>query len=877
MSVDDNNYDMIMDMKDVQKYSRFIGKGLARFLNKYSDYLWKMLKKFFSLYSLKNWLLFIFGTGIIILGISIMWISTLKLPDFRSFNERKIQNSTKIYDRTGTIVLYDVHQDIKRTVIPYEGIGVNIKNATVAIEDSEFYNHKGIRISSIIRGTIWAKLTGRKVTGGSTITQQLIKNTLLTADRTITRKIKEWILAVKLERVMSKEDILALYLNEAPYGGNIYGVEEASKAFFGKEPLNLSLAESAYLAAIPNAPTRYSPYGKNKKDLDARKNLVLKRMFELKFIDEASYNSAIKEDVVFLPSQPMHIAAPHFVFFIKDYLESKYGQDTLDSGGLKVVTTLDYNLQMKAEEIALKHAKENEKNWNGKNASVVVIDPKTGQILAMVGSRNYFDKTIDGNFNVATASRQPGSSFKPIVYALAFKEGYTEDTTLFDVKTEFNSSCSPLGKPLPGHKTADCYMPDNYDNAFRGPMTLKDALAQSINVVAVKLLYLVGVKDSIKMAHDLGVSTLNDPDRYGLSLVIGGGETTLLDMTSVYGVFANNGIRNPYQSVLSIEDSSGNKLEEFEEKPYQVLEPNITRMVSDVLSDNKARTPTFGANSSLVIPGRDAAVKTGTTNNNKDAWTIGYTPSVVVGVWVGNNDNIPMKKGGVALAGPIWNEVMIEALKDKPVENFEEPDPVDPNIPAILRGFWQGGDTFTTDLVSGGIATDLTPLSTKKEQSITNVHTILYWIDKNNPLGPRPSNPQSDPQYTNWEYGVQKWWESNYMNYKIITNNDKPLGYDNIHTTTSKPSFIINGISSNVYNKNQSISGSVTPASQLQIKKIDIFINNTYITSLKSAPYNFAFVPNEVDGIAKENIIRIIGYDYSGNTGEITEQFKVGL
>lgn len=824
---------------------------------------------------MKNCILGIVGFGILVTGIFIIWVSLLKLPDFKSFTERKVQSSTKIFDRTGKILLYDVHQDIKRTVIPYESMGINIKNATVAIEDSGFYQHSGIRISSIIRATVWAKLTGKRVQGGSTITQQLIKNTLLTKERSLARKIKEWILAIKLEKFMGKEEILALYLNEAPYGGNIYGIQEASRAFFGKDPLDLTLAEAAYMAAIPNGPTYYSPYGKNRAGLDERKNLVLKRMFDIEFITKTQYDGALAENVVFLPAQPMHIAAPHFVFFIKDYLEKKYGPEALDSGGLKVVTTLDYNLQKKAEEIALTNAQKNEKDWNGRNAAVVVIDPKTGQILSMVGSRDYFDKSVDGNFNVATAARQPGSSFKPIVYAEAFKKGYTESTVLFDLKTEFNASCSPTGKPLPGHKTAMCYMPDNYDDSFRGPMTLRDGLAQSINIIAVKLLYLAGVIDSIKLAHDLGISTLNDPTRYGLSLVIGGGETTLLDMTSVYSVFANGGIRHPYQGVLSIESDGGDVLEKYQNTSYKVLDPNIPLILSDILSDNAARTPTFGANSPLVVSGRQVAVKTGTTNNNKDAWTIGYTPSVAVGVWVGNNDNIPMKKGGAALAGPIWNAVISEALKNLPVESFDEPDPIDPSLPAIIRGYWQGGDTFVTDSVSGNLATEFTPQTLRTETSITNVHTILHWINKADPLGPRPANPTKDSQYTNWEYGVQRWWEANRSKYKIITSTDAPVGYDTLHTATSKPTFQITGILNEPYPKNKTVSISILPTTQAQIKKIDVFVNNTYLTSLKSAPFQTSFIPNDIESIARDNIIRIIGTDMVGNIGEATIPFQV--
>jgi len=824
---------------------------------------------------IKNWLFGLIALGLLGIGSLVVFISTLQLPDFKLFTERKIQSSTQIYDRTGTNLLFDIHQNIKRTVIPYEDMGTNIKNATVAIEDSEFYQHKGIRIKSIIRA-VWANFRGEKVQGGSTITQQVIKETLLTSEKTITRKIKEWILAVKLERVMSKEDILALYLNEAPYGGSIYGIDEASKIFLGKKPMDLTLAESAYLAAIPNGPTFYSPYGKNKAALDTRKNLVLKRMHDLSFITDKEYNDALNEKVVFLPEQPINISAPHFVFFIKDYLEKKYGGEDLDSGGLKVISTLDYNLQKQAEAIVLAKSKENEKSWNAKNAAVVVIDPKTGQILAMVGSRDYFDKTIDGNFNVTTALRQPGSSFKPIVYALAFKKGYTEDTTLFDVPTEFSASCDVNGKPLSGHKKSDCYSPSDFDANYRGPMTLRNALAQSINIVAVKLLYLVGVNDSIKLAHDLGITSLNDPTRYGLSLVIGGGETSLLDMTSVYGVFATEGVRHPYQSILSIEDENKNILEQYQDQQYQVLDPNVPRIVSSILSDNTARIPTFGAHSVLEIPGVQVAVKTGTTNDNKDAWTIGYTPSVAVGVWVGNNDNVPMKKGGAALAGPIWNAVMSEALKTLPKdETFNAPDPIDPSIPAALRGFWQGGETFVIDKASGGLATENTPLEMREEKSITNVHTILYWINKNNPLGPKPADGTSDSLYYHFESGIQKWWAKNSYKYGVVTEADKPSYDDSVHNTSAKPVISVSGLSDVAYSKDATINFLISLTAQNPIKKVDVFVNDLYITSLKSEPYNVSFSPSSISNISGTNTIKIIAYDTLGNVGQQVSYFSV--
>lgn len=826
---------------------------------------------------IRFWLLILGGLFSLFLGLVIILLSTLKLPDFKSFTERKVENSTKIYDRTGQILLYDVHKDIRRTVIPFEDMGENIKKATIAIEDAEFYNHNGIRPKSIIRA-LWQRFLGnQKAGGGSTITQQLIKNTLLTQEKTITRKIKEWILAIKLERVISKDEILGLYLNEAPYGGTVYGIQEGARMFFGKEPRDITIAESAYLAAIPNSPTYYSPYKKHRAELDNRKNLVLSRMLELGYITNDEYNKAINEVVVFLPEQPTNIKAPHFVFFIKDYLENKYGAETLDIGGLKVITTLDVSLQEKAEIIVEEQAKENEKNANGKNAAAVVIETKTGQILAMVGSRNYFDKEIEGNFNVVTAQRQPGSSFKPFVYALAFKNGYTDKTTLFDVQTQFSDSCDAVGNPIGGNSKQNCYMPSNYDNAFRGPMTLREALAQSINVIAVKLLYLVGVTDSIKLAHDMGITSLNDPTRYGLSLVIGGGEVSLLDMTSAYSVFANEGIRQPYTGIISVENKDGVKMEEYTENPTVVLDPNTTRIISDILSDEQARIPTFGSHSSLYTGDINSAVKTGTTNSNRDAWTIGYTPSIAVGAWVGNNDNTPMKKGGAALAGPIWNQITKEAAIKYPGGNFNKPEYIDNNLPPILRGYWQGGETFTIDSISGKLATENTPDSTKVETSITNVHTILYWINKDNPTGGKTSNPESDPQYYRWEYGVQKWWEKNKYKYKIITEVNKPTTYDSIHTETNKPVVYLSGIDESlVYDGNQRQTFVVITNSSIPIQKIDIFMNNTYVTSIKSPTGTFSIIPNEVLGVSNVNKVRALVYNTYGssNQTELTLQIK---
>lgn len=818
------------------------------------------------------------GILVLLVGSMLIWLASMQIPDFRSFETRRVENSTKIYDSSGEILLYDIHQDVKRTDVPFSEMSLNIKNATVAIEDSEFYNHQGIRIKSILRAIMSNFLGTGRTQGGSTITQQLVKNTLLTQEKSYTRKIKEWVLAIKIDNSLSKEKILEHYLNEAPYGGNVYGIEEASRTYFNKKALELTLTEAAYLAAIPQSPTTLSPYGKNRDKLEARKNLVLGRMRELDFISEPDYEKAKNEKVEFAPQTTLGIRAPHFVFFVKDYLEQKYGTQ-MSEGGLKVTTTLDYDLQVKAEAIVKEGALINEKSWNGKNAGLVAIDPKNGQILAMVGSRDYFDKEIDGNYNIATAKRQPGSAFKPFIYATAFSKGFTPNTVLFDLATEFQTTCDAYGKAKSGHNQEDCYMPENYDGKYRGPMSLRDALAQSINIPAVKLFYLTGLSDALKTAEDMGISTLTDIARYGLTLVIGGGEVSLLDMTSAYGVFANNGIRSPYRGILKIEDDKGKVLEEFRINEKEVLTKNTALTISDILSDENARAPTFGKRSALFIPGRDVAVKTGTTNNNKDAWTIGYTPSLVVGVWAGNNDNTPMKKGGVAVAGPIWNKFMTEALKKVPDEQFEKPNlETDPRtFKPALRGYWQGNENFFVDKISGKLATTLTPIETTEEKVITNVHSILYWVDRDKVQGAPPANPEANYQFDHFETPIQNWWAKNSSHYEKITRANIPSTEDDVHTEALRPSVIILEPNENfTYKPDQKIGLKIKSTGYFPLQKIDIFINNGFRESVR-APFNFSFTPNELENLTSENEIKIISYDTIYNKSETSVIFKIEI
>jgi 1A family penicillin-binding protein len=669
--------------------------------------------------------------GVIATALLISWIATIQLPDFNNFENRNVINSTKIYDRTGKIVLYNIHDNVRRTEVPLEDISPYIKQATISIEDAHFYEHHGIRPTSIIRAMIANAKSGGFSQGGSTLDQQVVKNALLTREKTITRKIKEVILSIKLDSELPKDSILQIYLNESPYGGTIYGVEEASLTYFNKHAKDVSLVEAAYIAALPQSPTYYSPYGKNRGALEKRKNLVLQRMFELGYITKEEETAGQNESVSFEKDVSNSGKALHFVMYIREYLEEKYGTDVVENGGLKVITTIDYPLQQKLETIVKEGALYNAKKFKATNAAAVAIDPKTGQILAMVGSRDFFDTDIPGQFNIATAARQPGSSFKPIVYSSAFSEGYTPETVLFDVPTQFSSNCDAYGKPLKaGVDPKTCYMPENYDGLYRGPVTLREALAQSLNIPAVKLLYLSGLKNVIILAQSMGLSTINDPTRYGLSLVLGGGEVTLLELTNAYGVFANNGVYHKQQGILEVRDADDTVIEKFSLQETQVLPETVTSQISSVLSDNVARTPTYGADSALHFVDRPVAAKTGTTNDYRDVWVIGYTPSVVVGMWGGNNDNTPIDKkvAGFVLA-PIWRKALLAAVDGSPVEYFPDQLPNTSSKP-ILRGNYCGSD---------------------------GIHTILKTVIKDNPDGPYPNNPESDSQYDLWETGLQNW------------------------------------------------------------------------------------------------------------------------
>ena len=596
------------------------------------------------------------------------------LPRPERFIERQLFESTKIYDRSGQVLLYEIYGEEKRAWVPLEKVPEYLKGAIIATEDANFYQHSGIDFKGIINAVL-ANLKIMKPTyGGSTIPQQLIRSTFLSLEKTAERKTREIILSLELDQRYSKEQILEWYLNQVPFGRNAYGVEAASQAYFRKSVSEISLAEAATLAALIKAPSFYSI---NLAELLIRKDYVLNRMVSEGFLNKEEAESAKKEEINIIEfSQP--ILAPHFTLWVKQQLEEKYGREFLEQKGLKIFTSLDWELQQMAEEI-VKEGVKNNKIYNSHNAALVTINPKTGEILAMVGSADYFAEPypkdctpglnckFDPKFNAAVGTknlpgRQPGSAFKPFVYATAFQKGYNDKKIVDDSPT-----CWP--------QAIGSWCPQNFDGRFRGPITLRSALAQSLNVPSVKVLdSLAGYLDSIKTAQEMGITTLTNPKQYGLSIVLGGAEVKLLDMASAYGVFAADGLRVPPIAILKIEDSKGNIFFENNKTPMRVLEINVIRLINDILSDNEARAPMFGLRSNLYFENYQVAVKTGSSQDYRDAWTIGYTPSLVTGVWAGNNDNSPiLKKPGVIIAGPIFHKFMEKALLKFPKENFEKP------------------------------------------------------------------------------------------------------------------------------------------------------------------------------------------------------------
>lgn len=782
--------------------------------------------------------LLLIGFFIIISLAAFSWFSR-GLPEPGQLLERQIAQSTKIYDRTGENILYDIHGEEQRTMMKLEEIPDHVKWATIAIEDKTFYEHKGISIWGILRGVVWQKIRGERMQGGSTLTQQLVKNAILTSVRRIERKIKEWILAYKIEKKFTKDQILEMYLNEIPYGSTAYGVEAASRRYFGKSVGDLTIAEAAILAALPQAPTYYSPYGSHKDALMGRQRKVIRLMVEQSYISEEEAEEARAQELEF--AEPFaNITAPHFVMYVKEILTEKYGEKMVEQGGLKIITSLDLYKQEIAEEVIVEWSEKNQENYKASNTSLVSIDPKNGQILAMVGSRDYFDDKIDGQVNIATSNRQPGSSLKPLVYASMFEKGYNPNTVLYDVVTNFSNDDD------------EPYEPKNYDLHEHGPVSARKALAGSLNVPAVKAIYLAGIKNVLKNAEKLLYSTLSqdDAERVGFSLVLGGAEVKLLDHTNAYGAFAREGKINPAVAIIKVEDASGNTLEEWEQKdPEQVLDSNIVRMVNSILSDNNARAYTFGERNWLTLDSRPVAAKTGTTNDYRDAWTIGYTPSLVTGVWVGNNDNSEMERGaaGGVVAAPIWHDYMDKVLGDTPIEQFREPE-IEEASKGVIDG-QVGNIKVKIDSSTGLLATEHTPPDLIEEVSFQEHHSILYYVDINDPLGPIPENPEKDPQFNLWEERILVWAEEalkNSTSTDIISTSSVPTEYDNVHLPENVPEISIIKPVNNESLTEALLSTEIKATAKRGIKHINYYIDdnlfaqkNEFFYDLKDYPINF--------------------------------------
>jgi len=682
--------------------------------------------------------------------------------------------STVFYDRDGK-VLYEMYKDKNRIPVSLEEVSDYLRKATIAIEDKNFYKHQGISQTGIIRALVNIILK-RRLEGGSTITQQLIKNVLLTQERTVSRKIKEIILAIEVERRYKKNEILEMYLNEAPYGGSFWGVASASMGYFGKQPKDLNLVESAILAGLPQSPSYYSPFIGKDDAWRNRAKQVLRRMREDGYISKKEEERALKELEKITFKQPkINILAPHFVFYVKDFVEKEFGPKILETG-VKIKTTLSLSIQNEAEKI-VKQEIEKLKNYNVTNGSVVILDVKTGEILAMVGSYDFNNPSF-GKFNVATQGlRQPGSTLKPIIYALAFERGYTPASMLMDVRTVF---------PNQGGKD---YVPQNYDDKFRGPVQLRFALGNSINIPAVKLLAIVGLNSFLQKSYEMGLSNLapssENFSRFGLSIALGGGETTLLELTSAFSVFASGGLKREVFSILEIKDFKGKIIfKPKTKKEKKVLSKEVSFLISHILSDNNARIEVFGPNSFLNIPGKTVAVKTGTSDDKRDNWAVGFTKSIVVGVWVGNNDNSPMNPkiaSGVTGASSIWHYLMRKILEKYSDGIIDKPEKVKAlEIDAFLGGLpKEGFPTRVEYFIEGNEPKEVSPFYKR-------IGDKEYVVIKE-------TDPVSIDGRNRWQEGIDEWIKSQSdEKYKppeeiIPTNTPEPTQKDNQPTTTPTP------------------------------------------------------------------------------------------
>jgi len=810
----------------------------------------------------------LFGAGLLFMaGVFVYFAKDLPSPT--TIKTRIVAESTKIYDRTGEHLLYDIHGEEKRTIVPFEQIPDTLKSATIALEDQDFYSHHGIKITSIIRSALKDVMKGSAAQGGSTITQQFVKKALLTDEKRISRKIKEVILSIEIETRYSKDEILGMYLNQIPYGSNAYGAEAAAQTFFKKSARELNLSEAALLACLPNAPTYYSPFGLHTDALKARQESTLQKMADQKYITQEQADEAKNIDILATISPKKdNIYAPHFVMYVKDYLVEKYGDLAVEQGGLKVYTSLNWDMQQEAEKAVSEGATKNAAQ-NAWNAALVAEDPKTGQILAMVGSKDYFGKsypegcvsgktcTFEPQDNVAIRNRQPGSSFKPYVYLTAFSKGYTPETLLFDVETSFAADSSQ-----------EDYKPQNYDGKFHGPLQMKNTLAMSLNIPAVKTLYLAGVKNSIQVAKGLGITGLNQPERYGLSLVLGGGEVKLIDHVNAYSSLARGGVYKNQTYILRVEDKDGAVLEEYKSSDGQrIIEEKYVAMLDYIMSTNDLRAPVFGENNPFRFDNRQVAAKTGTTNEFRDGWAVGFTPSIAVGVWAGNNNNASMKAGadGIYVAAPIFRSFMDKALANYAIEEFPKYEKEEDAGKPVLNGKMDEEKDVKVCSIPDEknkycLASDACPSSYVEKKDFYNVHNILYYVDKDDPRGDYPKDPESDPQFKNWEKGVEKWAEKNDdKKYKRGSAPDEECKKSDFEGLDPSVSLSVSGSLAD----GLSISAKVESA--FDVDKVTFYVDGKEIESMGSSPYKTTYDTSGLSAGTKLEIVAKVE-DKGGNS-----------
>ncbi len=804
--------------------------------------LWKLIGRY-ALYA---------GIGLVFLvAFAFAWYAK-DLPTPEKIAKRSATQSTKIFDRTGNTLLYETGEQ-KRTIISYDQMSDYLRQATVAVEDEGFYSHMGFDPRAIFAAVV-ERITHRssRTRGASTITQQYVKNALLDSNRTMARKIKELILAIELEVMYDKKEILTMYLNEIPYGGNIAGAEAASQTYYGKPAKDLTIAQAATLASIPQSPTYYYPYGTHTKELVYRRDYVIDRMRASGYINQEQADAAKTEDTTTIGEvvkpRKDSILSPHFAMYVIEQAEKEFGEEKIQKEGYKIITTLDLDKQNFASE-ALAYGSKKIGQYGASNAAIVSVDPNTGEILAMVGSLDYFNTEIDGNVNVADSDRQPGSSFKPFAYATLLKDkNYSPSKIIWDLQTDFGGG----------------YVPRNYNGNFNGPVTIRTALSNSLNIPAVKALSLAGIDNVLQTARDMGISTLNERDRYGLSLVLGAGEVKPVEMAGAFGTFATGGIKHDLKCILKVTDARGKIAYEYkseDDKGRQVIDNQVAYEISSILSDNKARSMVFGANSALNFPGKTIAAKTGTTSSFKDAWTVGYSKNLATAVWVGNNDSKAMKNGadGSVLAGPIFHHFMNNAVTenipfDRPSEIQElTVEKYSNKLPGDLSS------EFTTDIFAnwqvptdqdnvhvkarvcrsnGLLAAENVSSDLTEDKIFTNIHSE------------RPDNP-------NWEGPVRAWLSSRGWNDLAPTDKCDPV------STPITLSFIspVEG---------QSVSGTktikVNVSSTYTVKKVTYYIDNIFIALVDSAPFETTY---SFDGLSNaSHTIKAVAEDSNGASGE---------